>query len=838
MGALWQDLRYGLRMLAQAPGFTAVAVVTLALGIGASTVGFSVFYNLMFNAFAAKDASRLVVTTIQDEDTGDDEALGLSLADFQEIRERNHVFQNVVGYITSGGLVLASEGPHRYQFSVSRVTSDAFDFYGVPALIGRGIEPADSNPNAPGVFVISYQTWKQAFDGDPQIIGQNFVIDDEPRTLVGIMPPRFHAFGYSEQIWIPLTSSQSTPGSVFGHYEVSLLARLKRGVTLETASLDLNGIEHRLAAVYPKDFPKHFRAGVETAEDGLMAAQEDIGPGSHFDIKHLLYDLLAAVMMLLLIACSNVANLLLARATVREKEIAVRSALGASRGRIVRQLLVESSMLAIAGCSLGCGFAWCGLKLIVAFLPSVLANSTALGSGIGPEELLAMGLNWPVLLFAVGITLFTALTCGLAPAVHVTRVNVQPQLTGAGKGGGTAHRKLRSALVVCEVALSIVLLIGAGLLMRTLFLLTHVDLGFNPKNVMFVVFLPTPSHMTGPSIQRFASPSGLVVIRGIADRLRTLPGVTDVSIEDMIPGYGPDRGPQVAIPGGAHTEEAGVLACDENFLDTLQMRLLQGRWLSGEDVQNAAHDVLLNQKLAQSLFGTGNPVGKQIEVKAFPRPTGAAQDTNFRVVGVVADIKNAGPQQPSMPMIFVPYTVRGGFFMLLKTAVSPASLSQAVRQVIWSVDPNEVVDFSGPLEEFFQRLTYSTPEFGMTIAGPLAAIGLLLVVAGIFSVMAYNVALRTHEIGIRMALGAQQGNILRMVLLRGFRLVAAGILVGVAASLELTRFIASQIWGISATDPATFVSVAVVLVIVALAACWVPARRAMRIEPMEALRYE
>ncbi len=836
---LWQDFRYATRMLLKSPGFTAVAVLTLALGIGASTIGFSIFYNLMFNAFAAKNSSRLVVPTIHDEDAGSTSSLGLSLEDFEEIRKQNNVFESVVGYISWGGGVLASEGPHIYQFSVSRVTSDAFAFYGVPALLGRGIEPADGNPKAPGVFVISYNTWKSDFDGDPEILGKNFVVDGEPRTLVGVMPPRFHAFGPNEEIWIPLDLSQEAPKGAYGHFPFFLLARLKQGMSLQAASSDLDVIEKRLAAAHPKDFPKHFRADVETAEDNLIGAQgPDAGPGFHSDIKHLLYDLLAAVMMLLLIACSNVANLLLARASTRERELAVRSALGASRGRIVRQLLVESSILAIAACFVGCAFAWCGLKIIAALLPHVLASGSPLGGGIGAEAFLSLGLNVPVLLFALSVTLLTVLICGLVPAVHVVRADLQPQLTGAGKTGGATHGKLRSALVICEVTLSIVLLVGAGLLMRTLFLLTHVDLGFNPKNVMLVIFLPPPGHSQLPPTQKFASPEGLATLHGIVDHMKALPGVTDVSVQDTIPGYGPDRGPQVTVPGGARTEEAGLLACDENFLDTLQMRLLQGRWLSSEEVQQAALDVVVNQKLALDLFGSKSPLGQQIEVKSFQPPIGAAQDTDFQVVGVVADIRNASPQKPSTPLIFLPYTVGGGRFLLLKTAMNPLSLVRAVRDAVWSVDSDEIIAYSSPLEEFLQKLTYATPEFGLTLSGPLAAIALLLVIAGIFSVMAYNVALRTHEIGIRMALGAQEDNILRMILLRGLQLAAVGIVLGVVASLGLTRFITSQIWGISATDPVTLVGVAILMIIATLAACYIPARRAMRVDPMVALRHE
>jgi putative ABC transport system permease protein len=546
--------------------------------------------------------------------------------------------------------------------------------------------------------------------------------------------------------------------------------------------------------------------------------------------------MLAGVAILLLIACSNVANLLLARATVREKEMAVRSALGATRGRLVRQLLAESSVLATAACTVGCLFAWIGTKFIPAMVPRT--GDVAAGGHIGGET--GLGLNPPVLFFALGLTLLTTLICGLAPALHVTRADLRPQLAGTGKSanGGFRHGKLRACLVIAEVAFSIVLLIGAGLMMRSFFLLTRVDLGFNPKNVLLVVFLPPPSHNRAPASQRFASPQGRAVLLGVVERLKVLPGVTHVSIEDALPGYSPSRGLQATVPGATHSEEAGLIACDENFLPTLELRLIQGRWLSESEVRTAQYAGAINQRLARDLFGDANPVGKQVRVKAFKSITQPPQDSDFQIVGVVADMKNAGPQQPAMPMIFLPYTVRGGFSLLLKTTVDPASLRNAVQEQIWAVNRDEIIGLASPLEDFLQRFAYSTPEFGLLICTPLASIALLLVVIGVFSVMAYTVSLQTQEIGIRMALGAQQSGILQMILTEGARLLATGILLGLLTSYGLTRFLASQIWGVSATDPWTFTAVAAFVVAVGLGACLLPARRATRVDPLIALRYE
>ena len=833
MDTLLQDFRYFLRMLAKAPGFAAVAVLTLALGIGASTVGFSVFYNLLFNAFAAKNASRLVVPVVLDaESQGDKRLLTCSLSDLDLIRKQNRVFENIVGSSTS--IVLLDDGLKTYQFNDSQVTSDAFEFYGVSALLGRGIEPDDGKVGAPPIFVMSFKAWKDEFNGDLNALGKSYAVDGEPRLLVGVMPPRFHAYGPGTEIWIPITWNSGVAGSGQA-VRLNLLGRLRRGATLEAASSNFEVIANRLAAIHPNDFPKHFTARVESAEDFLMGPKGG-GPAFHSDVKHLVYDLLVAVMILLLIACSNVANLLLARGAVREKEIAVRSALGATRGRLVRQLLAESSLLAISACVLGCFFAWIGLKFVATALPQT-GGTDSVFAAVGGE--VVVGLGVPVLAFAVLVTFLTALICGLAPALRVVRADVQPYLAGSKSASRSfGHGKFRAGLVIGEVALSIVLLVGAGLMIRTLFLLTHVDLGFNPKNVLMVAFIPPPAHAKVPPRKWFTSPRGEAVLQEVADRLKGLPGVVDVSIQDTIPGYGPGRGPQVTAPGSGRVEEAGFLSCDENFMRTVELRLIEGSWLSRDQVDTAQHVVVINQRLAQDLFGEGNPVGQQLEVQKFQGVSISSEDTYFQIVGVVADIKTVGPQQPAIPIVFIPFTVRGGNFLLLKTGVPPDSLKRAVQEQVWEVDPNEIFVVLDPLTAFLQRLTYAPSEFGVAMFGPLASIALLLVIAGVFSVMAYTVSLQTHEIGIRVALGAKQGNIMRMVLLRGLRLVAAGIVVGVAASLVLTRFIASQIWGIAATDAVTFASVAILLTTVALAASWIPARRAMKIEPMEALRYE
>jgi putative ABC transport system permease protein len=847
LDSLFRDFQYAIRNLRKDRRFVAAAIFALALGIGAATVVFSVFYNLLFNAVAAKEAGRLVVPVRQDLDKAGDMgwdagALYCRLSDLDSIRQQNHVFEDIVGY--DGGVVQLRDSAGTYQLNVAPVTADAFEFYGVSPLLGRGITPEDGKPEAAPVFVMSYKTWKGEFNADPQILGKSYTIDGEPRTLVGVMPARFQAYGRLRDIWVPIPWTSGTTRSD-QESSLALLARLKPGVSVESASAELDVIVKRLAAAHPDDYPKRFRARVLSANEYLMGPS-GYGAVFHSDIqlKNILYDLLAAVLMLLLIACSNVANLLLARATVREKEMAVRAVLGASRGRLVRQLLMESSVLAVTACLAGCAMAWFGMKGV-----ETIVHQKA-WANIGAETV--FGLNAPVLLFALTATALTTLLCGLVPALRAGRVDLQPQLVGNGKGtsAGLRHGKFRAGLVVAQVALSIVLLVGAGLMMRSLYQLTHVDMGFNPKNILVVAFAPPRGHSGLPDRAKMASQEGQALIQKDVERLKELPGVAAVAVNNTIPGYGPNHGPQVTVPGGTRVEEAGLSECDENCVNTLGMRMIAGRWLSTGDVRTDQYVAVVNQRLARDMFGDGNPLGRQIQVKAFTqfrsrgsrwagkKPPDPPQDAVFQIVGVVADVKNSGPQQPAVPMAFIAPLATGAFILQVRTNVEPASMIHAVQEQIWAVDRDEIFWILDPLEDFLEQHTYAVPEFGVALSGPLAGVALLLVMVGVFSVMAYTVSLQTQEFGIRMALGAQRGDVLGIVLRKGFALLVSGILVGVLASYGLTRFLASQIWGVSATDPWTFGGVVALVVITGLAACLLPARRAARVDPLVALRYE
>ena len=828
---LIRDLRYASRSLRKDRRFVWTAVFALALGIGAATVAFSAFYNLLFNAFAAKDASRLVVLSIENTESGGHPEFNLTpmpgtLSDLDTVRKESRSFEDVVAF--GRGTEVLDDGKDHRQVRVGYVTGNAFEFYGVPPLFGRGIIPEDAKPTAAPVFVMNYRTWIGEFGSDPGIVGRNFLLAGEPRTLVGVMPPRFQAFGAMNQVWVAIADTRGANAKEKEESFGTMMARLRPGVKLEAASAELDVIVKRLAKSKPDEFPKHFTVRLQTATD-FMLGPWGIGSAGgpeteHFDIKHMLYDLLGGVLMLLLIACSGVANLLLARGAAREKEIAVRTALGASRGRLVRQLLAESAVLAIGACAAGCVVAYFGMKVVAAAIPHK-------GQSAGGEAVI--GLDWTVLSFMLAITAVTTLLCGLAPALHAVGRDVQPMLAGSGKGmsGSSRQGRFRAGLVIAEVSFSIVLLTGAGLMMRSFYELTHIDLGFNPKNLFFAPVLSSSLNEKTAEQNNGA--------RRIKERLRALPGVAELAVNSSLPGYNPGRRFEAGVPGAGRFERIGFDGCSENLLRVLEMQMAGGRWLSASDIETAQPVAVINQAMAAHIFGGENPLGRQIEAKGFDEKTEPARDSYFQVIGVVRDAKNFGPQVPVLPMAFVPYTIRGGGALYLKTKGDPALLMNPVRQAVWAEEPDAVfAPQMGPYTKVLYDLTYSAHELGLTTFTGVAGIALLLVVIGVFGVMAYTVSLQTQEIGVRIALGAQRRQILRMVLRRGFALMAMGICIGLFASFGLTRFLRSQIWGVSPTDPWTFGAVVALVVCVGLTACYLPARRATRVDPLASLRYE
>jgi len=810
--AVIQDLRFGFRMLRKNPGFTAVAVLTLALGIGATTIMFSAIDSILIHPLIYKDADRLLSWYIHDvsKPTQDGRG-GFSSPEYMDFDEQNHVFEGMQGIAALD--VTYFDGQNTLLFDGSYVTPNTFELVGVGPLLGRGLTLDDGKPDAPPVFAMSYRLWSKQFGQDPKIVGTTLTLNSVPRTLVGIMPPRFQMM--NRDIFIPI-AMKHTDIIGFGNAPAyfAVRARLKRGVTLQAATADLEVVAKRLSTVYPKDYPTHFSVLAKMANDYIIG-----------DFRITLYALLGAVLMLLLIACTNVANLLLARATAREREIAVRASLGARSGRLVQQLLVETLVLAVTASVVGTLFAYVGMqKFADAIPPFTLSSSTVVR--FSPSAL------W----VALGISTLAILLCGLAPALYAVRGNLHTRLMGSGKGtgAGSGRGRLRSALVVAEVALSIVLLVGAGMTMRSLFALQDVDLGFNPTNVMTArVALPPGRYDTADQKRSF--------FQQVLARVAALPGVTSATVTTSLPPYGGMRS-EITVPGKTHTErwDSQMELCSLGYFRTLELHVLGGRVLSEEDIDTARHVAVINERLARNYFPNEDPIGKTIKFNLLDRQKDAPHDAYFEIVGIVKDSKNQGVKESPMPEAFVPYTITGAFFrvLLVRTTADPLAMLPSVRREISAVDSGVPLTLTGSVESYLQQFTYAGPQFSLIMIGATAGVGLVLVVIGVFSVMAYSVSLQTHDIGIRTALGAQQRDVLRVVVRQGGRLIALGILLGLFASFVLARYMGSQFWGVSVTDPFTYLAVVFIVVVTGLIACLLPARKACKVDPLVALRYE
>jgi predicted permease len=802
----WKDLVYAGRGLRKQPGFTAVAIVTLALGIGSATTIFSAIQNILLDPFPYTDARSVVA--VQIHDNASSRPGGRTFyrsAEFLDLQEQARSFREVIGGTQLD--VLWSTGEGTEQLTGGYVTPNTFQFLGVPAQIGRGIVPEDAAPGAPPVFVMAYKMWVKHFNRDTSILGRSFTLNGAPMTLVGVMPQRFTKLG--ADLWIARAMERSSRD--FWMFQ----AKLRPGVTVQQAQADAEIVVRRLAQVYPDNYPKNFSVQIVSWVESLVG-----------QFGKTLYTIAAAVGLLLFIACGNVANMLLARATAREKEMAIRSSLGAGRSRLIGQLLAESLLLAIGGGALGCLLAYAGIQGLVALIPD----------GLIPREA-QIRLNAPVLLFSLLTAMLTAVLFGLAPALAAARKNLVEPLKDAGKGvsGGFRKGRLRNALVVGEVALSLILLAGAGLLIRSFIRLQTVDLGFNPNGILFArTPFPRGQYETAEEKERF--------FRALLARIHRLPGVVAATESTTLPPYGGVRS-DIDISGKTHTEkwQSIVQLVSEGYFPTLQLKLVRGRVLSEAEVNGARKVAVVNQTLVNRFLPGEDPIGKLIRLRSFEtRPQGAIRDAVFEVVGVVGDAKNQGIQEPILPEMFVPHSITGEFFraILVRTSGAPAPLLRSVQREIWAVDRNVAMTDTGTLDEYLTRFAYAEPRFGLVLMAVFAGVGLLLVALGVFSVIAYTVSRQTHEIGIRMALGAGRRDVLRMVFRMGGSLLGAGIVIGLLGALAATRVIATQLWGVSPRDPVTLATVVAVIVIAGFAACYFPARRATRVDPLIALRYE
>ena len=814
MNLLWRDVRFAIRSLGRDPRFTALSVLALALGIGATTAIFSVIDNILLNPFPYKGSARLVQFEIHDPAGSPNNGRGSFLvSEVLDYQEQNHVFDGIIANNDFDVLYSNNEGSERFQGELT--SPGTFEFLGMPPLLGRAFGPADYKPDAPPVFVLRYKVWVSRFSADPKILNRTFVLNGTPRTLIGIMPPRF---GWGDaDLWIPapMIRTANAGGPLQFADRFGLLCRLKPGVTMEQAQADLTVIAHRLAKAYPKEYPKQFSVVMHTLAENVVG-----------QFRVMLFIVMGAVSLLLLIACTNVANLLLAQATAREKEIAIRSTLGAGRWRIVRQLLVESLLLGLSGTALGCLFAWGGIRGLVAIIPPRVIPAEA-----------EITMNIPVLLFALAAAVVTSLIFGTIPALYATRRDLNEALRDTGKGvsGGLRHAGLRNALIVGEVALSLVLLTGAGLLMRSFVSLQQVELGFNPSHIL-VARLPLPEdrYKTAAQITGFYRP--------LVERLKSLPGVIDATETSTLPPFGgiPSK---LTIPGKTAGEDWRTLfqLCGAEYFPTLDIRLLRGRNFTEAEANSARKVAVVNQTFAKKYLPNGDPIGQRFTLSDLATaPDDPVADPTFEIVGVASDVKNQGLQQPVTPEVWVPYTITGGFQrgVLLRTTGDPKQMVNAVSRTVWSVDRGVALTLTDTAESFISQFALAQPRFGLYLLGVFASVGMVLVLIGVYGVIAYAVSRQTHEIGIRMALGASRAVVLRMVLRLGVRLLVIGVAIGLAGSILLTRTLASQLFGVSPYDPATLAGVVALLFAAGFAACFFPARAATRVDPMTALRYE
>jgi predicted permease len=801
---LVRDLRYGGRALWRAPGFTIVSVLTLALGIGAVTVIYSVVHNVVVDPLPYRDAERLVNVFVLDTRT--ERVRGaFSPSELLDFRNESSVFEDVIG--TAGqGMRYETQDSVEYLRGVW-VTPNFFDFMGLNPLLGRTIGSEDGRAGAPAVAVLRYRAWMTYFGGDPSVVGRTVVLDGTPRTIVGVMPPRFTWHG--ADLWIPGPLDRSAPN--VGPPSRNFQARLKRGATLHQAEAQLSVIAERRAHQHPSDYPEQRRMRV------VNVIKYTVG-----EFTAVLYTTLAAVGLLLLIACCNVANMLLARATTREREMMIRVSLGAGRARIVRQLMVESVLLAAGGAALGCLLAYVGIDALVARLPQ---NPL-------PGEV-DIALNTPVLLFSLAVTGLSAVLFGMAPALYAVRRDlVGGGMKSGGKGIAGGRSRLRNGLVMAEIALALVLVLSAGLLMRSFIAVMRVDLGFNPDKLLAVwVAFPPGRYTAAPERQRF--------YRDSLAQIASLPGVDAVAAGTTLP---PGGGTAVTleIPGrpDAIASRAVAASVTADYFRTLGIRITRGSGLSDLGAEEIPRLAVVNETFINQHFRTEDPLGRQIKLTPIDGPSDPARHGVFEIVGVVDDVKNRGLREAAEPQVYLPWSSagRGNPLVLVRTANDPVNSLSAIRRELALVDRQVAILQIRTLPEILDRTFYAQPRFSLLVLGIFASTGTLLVGIGVFSVMAYTVSRQKKEIAVRLALGARRSHVYGVILRLGAQLLAAGAAIGILASFATNRLLASQLWNVSPHDPLTLAVATMLVSLIALTACYIPARRAMNVEPIAALR--
>jgi putative ABC transport system permease protein len=803
---LLHDLRYAARTQLKNPAFTIVAVIALALGIGANTAIFSVVNTVLLRPLPYKDPDRLVMVWEDATKAGFPRDVPTN-ANFIDWRNQNQVFEDMAAISFDSFNLTGAGDPER--LDGRRVSASLFQLLGVDPQIGRVFTAAENQPGSERVVLLSYGLWQRRFGGDPSIVGKPLNLNGASYTVVGVMPARFQFPTSYDQVWVPIAFTPQQAADRTTHY-LKVLARLKPGVTLSQAQTEMTTIATRLQQQYPKSNTDVGAAVTLLQEDRVS------------DIRPALLILLGAVAMVLLIACANVANLLLARAAVRQKEIAVRVALGARRQRLIRQFLTESLMLSAMGGIVGLAIAYGGLILLRSFIPENISQAREIS------------IDFKVLGFTLLVSVVTGVIFGLAPAIQAARFNQSETLKEGGRdtASGGSGKRLRSLLVTAEVAISLVLLIGAGLLINSFLRLRNVDPGFRIDNLLTEKIV-----LSGPKYREADRRSAFY--KDLIQRVEALAGVRSAAVTTSIPLY--IEGNSISMvfegrpeppPGQEPIIETRVISPE--YFDTMGIPFLKGRQLTEQDTRTSPKVVVISEAMARRYWPNEDAIGKRIAFGKVEKP-----EDWIQVIGVVKDVRQRLIKDPRPQMYFSHQQT--DFFapedLVVKTDVDPTSMAATVRNAVWQIDKDQPVSDIRTMEEVFAD-SLARQRFSMLLLAIFASVALVLAAVGIYGVTSYSVAQRTHEIGIRMALGAQTGAVLKLAVSYGMKLVIIGIIVGLVAAFALTRVMSTLLFGVTATDPATFTLISLLFVIVAAMASYIPARRATKVNPIVALRYE
>jgi len=812
MSTLWQDMRFGARMLLKNPMVTLIAVIALTLGIGANTAIFSVVHGVLLRTLPYADSEQLVIVWENRQSGKGNPQNVINLGNFFDWKDQNKSFSDMAAFFDLNRNLTSDGEPEEVAGQIA--TTNLFSVLGVNAIQGRTFAPDDGKPGQEKIVVIGYDLWQRRFGGDPKIIGRQITINNEQNTIIGVLPAdvgwhvqKGSMIKKAPEIWSPWQVSNELRERK-GRF-ARAVGRLKPGVTLAQAQNEMNIIGARLEQQYP-EFNTNWGVNVVPLRTQFTG-----------EIRRPLLILLGAVGFVLLIACANVANLLLARAASRRKEIALRAGLGATRWRIARQLLTESVLLSALGGVFGLLLAWWGTKALIAMSPPALM------------DLRNVAVNLPVLGFTFGLTLFTGIIFGLVPALEAARFDLTDSLKEGGKniGGGARSHRLRNLFVVTQVALALVLLVGAGLLMKSLNHLQSVDPGFEPNKLLTMqINLPGRKYDTDPKIINF--------YRQAIEQLQAIPGVEVAGAINFLPFAGPHAGTNIEIEGQPKVppgQELGTGICvtDANYFQAMHIPLKRGRLFTEQETTEMRHVVVVNETFARQNLPGQDPISKRVTINM--------KDENVptEIIGVVGDNKHLGLDTEVEPMAYWPHPelAYSSMTLAIRTRGEPKGIAPAARNVIRNLDPEQPVGEVSTMNNLMAK-SIARSRFNATLLAVFSLVALVMAAVGIYGVISYSVQLRTHEIGVRMALGARRRDVLTLVVKRGIVLGLIGVATGLLASFGLTRLIATLLFEVTATDTTVFAGVAGALFLVTLIACYVPARRATKVDPLVALRYE